>query len=125
MKHGEYANALDSAEKLKQSKDEETIAFITPILEKIDTHLKSSSTLSLDVKLKGETHFHKLARHQFAFANVEGELDSVEVRCDGKREKYTVAEEHIWSIPESWGQCTVLIKGEKNTKFHLLEMNNA
>ncbi len=122
---GEYASALDRVERLINSNDEETLEFIGPILEKVETYLASSNTLSVDVELEEDTHFHKLARHQFAFANVEGELDSVEVRCDGKREKYTVAEEHIWSIPESWGQCTVLIKGEKNTKFNLLEMNNA
>ncbi|SVD57016.1 uncharacterized protein METZ01_LOCUS409870, partial [marine metagenome] len=37
-------------------------------------------------------------------------------------EKFTVAEGHVWKIPESWGQCRVLVKGDDATRFNLIEV---
>ncbi len=68
-------------------------------------------------------YFHKLARNKFAFANIQGQVDTVEVRCKTRREKFTVAEDFVWSIPQTWGECQVVVQGDTETKFDLVEVS--
>ena len=68
--------------------------------------------------------FHKLVRNEFSLPKVEGRLDKLEVRCDRKRHVFTADSSSQWSIPKSWGECTVMVYGEENTKLTLAEMNS-
>jgi hypothetical protein len=61
-------------------------------------------------------------RSKFAFGNIQGELDTVEVRCDTHREKFTVAEAHVWQIPNSWGQCQVMEERGRGERRYLIEV---
>jgi hypothetical protein len=66
---------------------------------------------------------HKLYKNSFAVADIEGELDMLDIRCDHKRTKFTVATDTFWSIPETWGKCSVLFEGDEDTTFRIIEVD--
>ena len=103
----------------QQSRIDESAA----IINQIETFIASGKNLQVPVSMGDNGRwFHTLVRNKFAFNNIQGELDTVEVRCDSHREKFTVAEAHVWHIPQSWGQCQVMVKGDSETKFDLIEV---
>jgi len=121
---GYFAEALKSYDVLQEMDEQETRkAEIAPIVDKINASIASDINLQVPVSMDDDGRwFHTLVRNKFAFNNVQGELDTVEVRCDTHREKFTVAEDHIWHIPQSWGQCQVMVKGDDATTFDLIEV---
>jgi hypothetical protein len=122
---GYFANALQTAEKIAQRDDGESL--IQPLQNTIDeviTMIASDQHLVTDANISDSgQYFHSLARNKFAFVDIVGNLDTVEVRCDTHREKFTVAEQHVWTIPASWGQCRVIVKGQQGANFALVEIN--
>jgi hypothetical protein len=102
---------------------QERLSEITPLIAKVREHIDSDSAIQVEVTIDERGNwFHTLVRNQFAFDGIEGKLDTVEVRCESHRERFTVAENHIWNIPESWGQCRVLVEGQENAAFNLIEV---
>jgi TonB family protein len=124
---GHFALALETSEAIAQRPDSGTLmSSIQHIVTKIEELIASEQHLRLSVTLSERGHyFHSLARKQFTFIDIEGKLDTVEVRCDTHRERFTVAEAFIWSIPETWGKCRVMVEGEEGTSFSLVEVNQA
>ena len=121
---GYYADALRIFEDLTSFEEQqERIQATQPIIETIKEQIASNKHISIDMEIDDrELLFHTLVRNQFAFDSIKGDLDSVEVRCQSHREKFTVAEDHIWTIPESWGECRVMVKGDEGTSFELIEV---
>lgn len=124
--NGLYGAALKTLEKIEAlSNADALMPPIEKILAGIKEHLSSQRNLLVDLTLNDEGHyFHRLARNQFAFVSIDGQLNTVEVRCDSHYESFTIAIDHIWKIPKSWGQCQLLIKGHENTRFNLVELAN-
>ncbi|WP_081366551.1 energy transducer TonB [Alteromonas mediterranea] len=121
---GYYAEALKSYSRLQEMEEQQArVDEIAAIIKKIETSIASENNLKVPVSIGDNGRwFHTLVRNKFAFNNIQGELDTVEVRCDSHREKFTVAEAHVWHIPQSWGQCQVMVKGDSETKFDLVEV---
>ncbi|MBT3137259.1 energy transducer TonB [Alteromonas sp. ALT199] len=121
---GYYAEALKSYSKLQEMEEQQArVDEIAAIIKKVETSIASENNLKVPVSIGDNGRwFHTLVRNKFAFNNIQGELDTVEVRCDSHREKFTVAEAHVWHIPQSWGQCQVMVKGDSETKFDLVEV---
>ncbi len=121
---GIYAEALKSYRALQEMEAQETrIGEIAAVISQIETAIASEDNLLVPANMGGDGHwFHTLVRNKFAFNNIQGELDTVEVRCDSHREKFTVAEAHVWHIPQGWGQCQVMVKGDSETTFDLIEV---
>ena len=121
---GYYAEALKSYSRLQEMEEQQPrIEEVAAIVNQIKTSIASEKNLQVPVSMGDNGRwFHTLVRNQFAFNNIQGELDTVEVRCDSHREKFTVAEAHVWHIPQSWGQCQVMVKGDSETTFDLVEV---
>lgn len=124
---GSYADALDYANKLKKLNQGETYyAKIADSVEKVESIIKSDESIFVPFTIgESGTKFHRLVRNKFAFTSIEGVLESVEVRCESHREAFTVAEDSIWNIPASWGQCQVMVRGKSGASFNLVEVNKA
>ncbi|WP_052010063.1 MULTISPECIES: energy transducer TonB [unclassified Alteromonas] len=123
---GYYADAVDAFEELQSFEEQqEKIQAVQPIIETIEEQIASNKHIRIDMEIDDrELLFHTLVRNQFAFDSIKGDLGSVEVRCQSHREKFTVAEDHIWTIPESWGECRVMVKGAEGTSFELIEVGS-
>jgi TonB family protein len=122
---GYYADALSTAETIASlNNGEELIAPLQNTIYEVEALIASKEHLAIAVDLdESGNYFHTLARSNFAFADIQGELKTVEVRCDTHREKFTVAENYVWSIPSSWGNCRVMVTGEQGAKFALVEVS--
>lgn len=64
---------------------------------------------------------YPLIRNEFSLIDISGSLNKLDVRCANKRHVYTVEENNTWSIPQSWKNCSVLVYGDDNTRFKLVE----
>lgn len=122
----QYANALNTFEKIKKLPSSEKLQVgLKGYVDTVNTIIASQDSIVVNTNITKNGHrFHLLTRNSFGFEDVQGQLDTVEVRCEGKREKYSVAQEHIWKIPESWGICRVFVSGEPGTTFKLVEVSS-
>lgn len=124
VQKSKFSDAQATLKKINKLKNSDVILEnIAKVKDYMDAQLSADEALFVEASIprKG-VFFHRLVRQNFGFANIEGQLTTVEVRCDTKREIYTVAPGNIWKIPKSWGQCQVLVSGEKNSKFDLVEV---
>jgi len=123
---GRFGAALKTLEAIKELPDAELyLKAIDKTVTQLTEFLASDQHLFVKVDLQNSgRYFHELARNKFAFANINGKVDTVEVRCETRRERFTVAEDFVWSIPASWGECRVMVKGDSQTTFELVEISN-
>ncbi len=122
--NNELSSTLYFYNKLKQfDENSETIAKLTPYIEKINTLIYSSDPIFVAAQINERKHWnHYLTRKNFTFANIEGKLNSVDIRCDNHFSTYALESERQWSIPENWGKCQLFVKGEQGVKFNLIEL---
>ncbi|QDP01212.1 energy transducer TonB [Thalassotalea sp. PS06] len=123
---------------IKQHKLADALNVLQQIKHDDNSHLSSDAVSQLTDKIIGyrdsDMHLivpgevneyklwqHTLTRDKFSVAEINGNLESIDIRCDNKRNVYTVNETTMWKIPSSWKNCQVYISGDKNTTFDLVE----
>ena len=120
---GRYAEAIalfDTVQDTHNADAQEAVAVMSAYVDRInafDGHIPVDVTLS-----RRGTWLHPLVRQSFTFANVEGQVDSLEIRCDNHYEQFEFAIDNQWNIPQSWGACSVLLKGTPEAKVRLVEV---
>jgi len=119
-----FSDALATFSQIRQRPDSETAV---SALEKYATRASEILKSEDFIIVKGEISsdgdwWHSLSRNRFMFSDITGTLDTVELRCANKREKYTVAKETEWKIPESWGRCRIMVVGDTQANFNLVEI---
>lgn len=123
IQHSLYAKALRNFEALKKVSPD-SAKQLEKYVVKVEERLAGKEHIAVSGTITGYGNWrHTLARSSFALTNIQGNLGKLEVRCDKKRSVYTAVEGSQWNIPESWGQCTVLISGEENSRVTLVEIN--
>jgi len=61
------------------------------------------------------------ARPHFSFAEVSGNVERFEARCENHRMSAQVATGTRWSLPAEWGSCRVFVFGEGAATFEFVE----
>lgn len=64
----------------------------------------------------------ELLRREFELKNISGELQSVEADCRRGRKKLSVVDAPRWSLPESWGACTLRVEGIAGSTFVVVQL---
>ncbi|MEP2654032.1 MAG: energy transducer TonB [Paraglaciecola sp.] len=123
LKDNQLSAALETYKHLVESKNgAEAAKPLEAYAAKIKEVLTGEQPIARTATLLGSRNWtHKLSRDRFTMTNVNGQLDEMEIRCDNKRSRSTIANDSTWTIPKSWGQCTVFVKGAKNSSFTLVE----
>jgi TonB family protein len=119
-----FSDALQTFAHIRQRPDSEKKV---KVLEKYAIQARQVLKSEDFIVIKGEIGnngdwWHSLSRNRFIFSDIIGTLDTVELRCANKREKYTVAEETEWKIPKSWGRCKIMVIGDTQANFNLVEI---
>ena len=119
-----FSDALQTFAQIRQRPDSEKKV---KVLEKYAIQARQILKSEDFIVIKGEIGnngdwWHSLSRKRFFFSDIIGTLDTVELRCANKREKYTVAEETEWKIPKSWGRCKIMVVGDTQANFNLVEI---
>ena len=87
----------------------------------IETALAGDAAIVVAGKILDETWMHDLARRTFAIGDLVGDLREIDVECDRNTAVLEYSVESEWSLPESWGDCTVTVSGRRDTEFALYE----
>jgi TonB family protein len=61
------------------------------------------------------------ARRDFSFAEVSGNVEGFEARCDNHRLSAQVATGTRWSLPADWGSCRIFVFGDDAATFEFIE----
>lgn len=124
IQHSLFSDALRNFEALKKVSPE-SASQLEKYVAKVEELLAGKEHIAVSGTISDYGNWrHTLTRNSFALTNIQGNLGKLEVRCDKKRSVYTVVEGSQWNIPESWGQCTVLITGDENSSMTLVEINS-
>lgn len=118
------ADALDTFEKISLiDNSEKIVKRLAPYAEKIQIGIQKQQKIIRPAVINEHGNiFHKLTYSSFALSDIKGQLDELEVRCQNKRSRFTVSTDSILSIPKSWGQCSVMVKGDKKAAFYIVEL---
>ncbi|MFT5675954.1 MAG: TonB family protein [Paraglaciecola sp.] len=125
IQSAQYADALDTFDSIKTRDNSEAMVHdLQKYATQISQLLAGDEPIFVAAKIaENGSWWHKLSRSSFAFSDVKGQLDRIELRCNNKRQIYTFADDSTWHIPETWGRCSVLVVGDKNVDFNLVELS--
>ncbi|MCO7200670.1 energy transducer TonB [Pseudoalteromonas sp. OANN1] len=123
----EYKGALKNHKKLMELDGQDTYkSAVQPVIDEIVALIADKNKmLVIAAEIKNDDVWtHTLARPNFAIAEVSGALHTLEVRCDNQFSQFKFAENMQWNIPKSWGECNVVVFGEPNSSFKLIEVQS-
>ncbi|WP_286262566.1 energy transducer TonB [Thalassotalea atypica] len=121
---GSVSHALNTVNKLLAvSPTKEIGSIYQRQKESLDNFIASEHVLSTKATVNNNGIWqHQLLRSDFSFTEIQGKLDSVDVRCQNKRHVFSINEQTQWKIPENWKTCHLYVKGKEGTEFSLLEL---
>jgi hypothetical protein len=128
---GDFSSALATFDRLRDAKTaqssdsyERVIETLAPSYARIKEIVASEAVIRQNGHV-GEFDYwvHDLLRRSFSVTDVNGRLDELDVRCKLATKRYSpVPSDSTWTVPESWGECGVYIKGEPGTTFVFSEL---
>ena len=86
-----------------------------------DDLLPYDAGLMAEVRVGREPWDHALTLRTFTIAQVYGEIRAIEVACHGRRQSLQHEAGVEWTLPESWGDCTLHVDAARDTTFVLYE----
>jgi len=86
-----------------------------------DGALPYGAELVVEVRLGRDPWRHTLILRTFTIAQVNEKIRSIEVECDRRAERLEYEAEAEWTLPASWGSCTLIIDAKRDTTFSLYE----
>ena len=119
-----FSDALETFAQIEQRpNNEKTVSVLEKYATRVRQVLKNRDFIVVQGEIGSNGDWwHSLSRNRFMFSDIEGTLNTVEVRCDNKREKYTVAQDTEWKIPKRWGRCKIMVVGDTQANFNLVEI---
>ena len=126
----QYGDALVTLEALRATKGSETVLVgldgKTGQLEKWiegDEMLTVAATIysPCDCDDGRPLWVYTPARRDFSFAQVNGNVEAFEARCDNHRLSAQVATGTRWSLPAEWGSCRIFVFGDDAATFEFIE----
>ncbi len=87
----------------------------------IEAGLGSDAAIVIKAKVADDYWRHTPARRTFAIGEVDGDIDTIQVECNRRGAELEYSADAEWSLPESWGDCSLMIEGRRNTEFLFYE----
>lgn len=130
LRIGKYHEAIHSFNDLVDttSEDANEVTALRPAIDQLESMIDGDKILQIpaEIRARGECTFCDDSwdfipvRNDFKFVDVQGSLNSIDMRCDHKRFESIVSDEVEWHIPEKWGMCHIQVYGEPGTTFDVL-----
>ena len=125
----DFSAAIDTYERLANSKEARRSNYYKEVITNLQTHVQKvreliagNEILSLDARIGEHDYWsHRLLRRSFSLSDISGVLELVDIRCERRTARYTVSDTSTWTIPESWGNCNLYIKGTPGSTFRIYE----
>ncbi len=120
--HEYYAAKKVYEKALETSTDDVLLTEIKQIVDQIDALVASGKPIERKGIIRGKRLWnHVLSYNQFSIVDLVGDINELQIRCDLKVIVYDFKPDNTWKIPSNMGKCSVLIEGENDTSFSLLE----
>jgi hypothetical protein len=121
LRLGDVAGALETYARRQELGTVAESDLMASNLETIEMALEGDAAIGVQGKILDETWTHDLYRRTFAVGDVEGSLRRIDIRCDTGTAEFEFSDESEWSLPDSWGDCTVTVSGRSDAEFVLYE----
>lgn len=129
IEKGNYSAAIGAYSALKAMDDADT-SELDPIVEKIQALAESDQLLFKTAEIGGiqscascaSRWRYKPLRRAIEITDIDGKLGNLELRCEWQRYVGEAREGIAWKIPDSWGECSVVVYGETGSTFKLVEL---
>lgn len=127
---GHYSAALQTFRTLEKASgktavDEELSARAAEIQAFVDSEadLVTQATVynPCDCDAGTPLWYYKPARRTFSFANLSGNVQSFEARCEYQRVQGPVEAGTKWTLAPEWGSCRVFVFGDDDATFEFVE----
>ncbi len=126
---GQYAHAMATFARLEKERENSAeLAEIGPRAAEIAALMASGKTLAANATIyspcdceAGEPlWYYRPERRTFSFANLNGNVERFEARCESKRIRGNVVEGKLWTLAPDWGSCRVFVCGDEGATFDFL-----
>jgi TonB family protein len=87
----------------------------------IEQALGSDAPIAIKAKILDDSWTHVPTRRTFAISGVTGEIEGIQVECDRRGAELEFAVDTEWTLPETWGACTLIVEGDRDAEFVLYE----
>ena len=127
---GHYTNALQAFRSLKAASgkvdvSEAVAARAAQIQELIDGEenivAKAAIYNPCNCEAGEPLWYYKPARRTFSFANLSGNVERFEARCENHRVQGPVEAGTEWALAPEWGSCRVFVFGDDGATFEFVE----
>jgi TonB family protein len=126
----QYGEALTTLEELRAAKGSETtLVELDGKISRLETAIEGDERLAVAATIYSPCDcdggrplwVYTPARRNFSFAEVNGNVESFEARCDNHRLSAQVATGTRWSLPAEWGSCRIFVFGDDAASFEFIE----
>ena len=127
---GQYGDALATLAQLRATEgSDEALAELDKTIRQLESSIGNDDVLvatatiysPCDCDTGKPLWVYTPARRDFSFAQVNGNVDSFEARCDNHRLSAQVETATRWSLPAEWGSCRIFVFGEDSATFEFVE----
>jgi TonB family protein len=87
----------------------------------IEQALGGEAPIAIKAKILDKSWTHVPTRRTFAISDVTGQIETIQVECDRRGAELEFAADTEWTLPETWGACTLMVEGDRDTEFVLYE----
>ncbi len=123
---GRYLDALESYNRRLELGNVKTADNMHQQATQLQQALDQGLTLAAKGKIleKEAGWFFVPFRRTFSIADIDGKIDSIDVVCNTQIIELDYQPDVEWALPESWGDCSLIVNGDKNTTFNFYEFQN-
>lgn len=118
---GHYADSLASYDRLVELEALEDNDPVSEQAAAIRSALQTDAAIVVQGRVVRDPWRYAPTRKTFGFAEVSGTVRGLELECNRRKTALEFALDVEWSIPASWGACTLLVDARKDTTFSLVE----
>jgi len=124
IKNNRLGHALKVYDKIKQKDTQgDVVTYYLPYVAQAKKLLVSEQPIVTQAHIGDRGYWHtNLSRFSFTMFNDNSTIDKLDIRCKNKRLTDKFIEGKTWNLPQSWGQCSVFVYGEQNSKFDFVEL---
>jgi hypothetical protein len=132
VEDGDISSALATFEMLENFATARDAPSYEPVFIELSSHVEALKEIVAGSRMLATSAIvgvygywvHGLLRKSFSLADLQGELELVDIRCSTGTGRYSaISDENVWTVPDAWEDCSVYIKGEPGSTFTLLELS--
>lgn len=119
---GRFESALESYARLAAIEELPDDDAVKQQAEALRQALRPDAAIEVKGRVAREPWHYKPTRRTFGFKDVNGSIRRLELECNRRRQTLEFSLDVEWTIPESWGACTVTVDARRDTTFTLVEL---